>query len=142
MNDEPHYIPIGTYWMETQDDKVLRCGEVKQNEGTMTEKRKEWIAEKRRSILDELSKLLENAIKEKREFTKEEETRYQYLNNRLDKVTRIWSIAQRELRKELSNRQKTAINILNHLRYSEYIRYPAIDDEEYSLLMSFITCQQ
>ena len=108
----------------------------------MTEKRKEWIAEKRRSILDELSKLLENAIKEKREFTKEEETRYQYLNNRLDKVTRIWSIAQRELRKELSNRQKTAINILNHLRYSEYIRYPAIDDEEYSLLMSFITCQQ
>ena len=37
MNDEPHYIPIGTYWMETQGDKVLRCGEVKQNEATMTD---------------------------------------------------------------------------------------------------------
>lgn len=111
-------------------------------EGTMTEKRKEWLAEKRRAILDELDKLLENAIKEKRELTKEEETRYRYLNNRLDKAARLWNIAQRELRKELNNRQKTAINILNYLRYSEYIQDPAIDDEEYFLLMSFITCQQ
>ena len=35
----------------------------------MTEKRKEWLAEKRRAILDKLDKLLENAIKEKRELT-------------------------------------------------------------------------
>ena len=108
----------------------------------MTEKRKEWLAEKRRAILDELDKLLENAIKEKRELTKEEETRYRYLNNRLDKAARLWNIAQCELRKELSNRQKTAINILNYLRYTECIQDPAIDDEEYFLLMSFVTCQQ
>lgn len=118
----------------------------------MTEKRKEWLAEKRRAILDELDKLLENAIREKRELTKEEQTRYRYLTNRLDKASRLWNIAQRELRKELSNRQKTAmelsnrqktaINILNYLRYSEYIQDPAIDDEEYLILMSFITCQQ